>query len=997
MHISKTKWIYWLAVVVAVAVVIGYSLPAMAQQEQTTEQLTPEQQAAMKAAEEKSFEEEITVTGTLIPRPTVEAMSPVAVVEPEEITYSGVTRLEDLVAQMPQVFAAQNSTISNGASGTATVALRHMGSVRTLVLINGRRTVPGDPWSIAPDLNFIPAALVKRVDILTGGASTVYGADAVAGVVNFILDTTFTGVRGAVQYSGYSHNNNNKLAQQINLDRGFDVPSGNTFDGEAYDINVALGSKFADGKGHATAYVDYRHIDELLKGDRDYTNCAVSSLGDNGPECGGSSTSPRGRFITFDSDWNFVGDWVLNLPSEGGDGHSFRPRTGEVFNYAPFNHLQRPDIRWSAGAFADYEINKHFDVYTEIMFMDDFSNAQIAPTGNFGVTESINCDNPMLSEQQRDIICTQAGYGPTDEANFLVLRRNIEGPGRNNALRHTSWRLLAGVKGDINDYWSYDFYGMHAEVLTPQEYENDFSITRLNEALHVVGDPNNPSTWECSSGNPDCVPWNPFVPGGVTQDALDYIYVNPILVGGVKTEMINGTLSGDLEGWGLKFPSASEGIQVALGGEYRVESLYVHPDETQQSGDIAGFGGATVRVDGEYKVQEGFIEALIPFVQDTPGFRDLSAELGYRYSDYDTSGGHSSYKTQVTWAPTDSWKIRAGFNRATRAANVRELFAPQRNGLGGSEDICAGPNPTATLEECQRTGVTPAQYGNVLPNPASQYNTLGGGNPLLEPEVADTYTMGLVWTPQSIAGLSLTLDYYNIEVTKTIGNLAFNDIVRTCANTGDPTLCSLIHRGPSGSLWLNPREFVETTNQNIGKLNGEGVDVNFAYLVDIGGAGYLNTSLMGTYMITDKFENPLIAYDCVGYYGNQCGIPDAKWVHRARVSWETNFKWVFTLGWRYIDGVTIDDASPDPDLANPGLIDLWKVNGSYKNPSFNYIDLATTFNFAKNFQWVLGINNVFDKEPPLASGVDPNDFGPGLYGFYDPWGRYVHTSIQFNF
>lgn len=967
--------------------------PAFAQEEE----LTPEQEAAMEQAMEKSFEEEITVTGSLIPRPTTEAMSPVTTVDPEVITYSGVTRIEDLVRQMPQVISYQNSTASNTASGTATVDLRHLGSVRTLVLINGRRTVPGDAWEIAPDLNFIPAALIKRIDILTGGASTVYGADAVAGVVNFILDDTFTGVRGGISYAGFHHNNNNALAAEINEEAGFDYPSGSTFDGEAYDINIALGGNFADGKGHATAYVDYRHITAMQKDARDYTNCSVAYLGDEGPECSGSATRPTGTFWSFDHDFNTIELYMIDTIADGGDGRTLIPWDGRAFNYAPQNFHQRPDVRWTAGAFVDYEINEHFDVYTEFMFMDDFSDAQIAYTGNFGVTETINCDNPMMSAQQMDLLCTQAGYGPTEDANMYILRRNVEGAGRNNALTHTSWRLLAGVKGDITDYWSYDFYGMHAEVQSPQEYENDFSITRITEALNVVGERDDPSTWECSSGNDACVPWNPFVEGGVTQESLDYIYINTELLSGATTQMVHGSLFGDLEGWGLKLPSASEGIQVAVGGEYRVESLYVHPDEAQTSGDIAGFGGATVRVEGEYKVKEAFIEALIPFVQDATGFRDLSMELGYRYSDYNTSGSYPSYKAQFAWAPTDSWKFRVGYNRATRAPNVRELFSPQRQGLGGSEDICSTATPSATLEECMRTGVTEGQYGNITPNLANQYNTRIGGNPDLIPEVADTLTAGIVWTPQSIAGLSLTIDYYDIEITDTIASFNFNDIVRTCANTGDPALCDLIHRGPGGSLWLSPTGYVETTNQNIGVVQTEGVDLNFAWLVGLGNSGYLNTSLVGGYRMANFFDNPLIDYDCVGFYGNQCYMPDPKWRHTSRFSWETNFNWVFTLGWRYIGSVLIDDASSDPDLANEALIDTWKLNGSYENPAFNYFDLSTSWNFATNFQWVLGVSNIFDEEPPLGAGVDPNDYAAGMYGFYDPWGRYVHTSIQFNF
>jgi iron complex outermembrane receptor protein len=989
--VGRTRYFRAFALVACLAM-IGYAFPAMAQEEE----MSPEQQAAMEQAMEKSFEEEITVTGSLIPRPTTEAMSPVATIEPEEITYSGVTRIEDLVAQMPQVFQAQNATVANGASGTATVALRHLGSVRTLVLINGRRMSSGDAFATAPDLNFIPSFLVKRIDVLTGGASTVYGSDAVAGVVNFILDTNFTGVRGGINFAGFSHNNNNKQAQEMNEARGFPFPTGSTFDGEAYNVNLAVGSKFADGKGHASVYVDYRNVNSLLKSERDYTNCSPGR-GSTGPACSGSSTTPRGRFIAFDPDFGFGGDYVLTLAEEGGDGHSFRPRTGEVFNYGPFNHMQRPDQKWSAGGFANFEINDNFDVYTEVMFMDDYSEAQIAPTGNFGRTEVINCDNPMMSEQQRDLVCTSLGYGPTDLANLTILRRNLEGDPRTDLLRHTSWRMVAGMRGDINDYWSYDLYGLYAEVNSPQGYANDFHKNRILDSILIYENPDT-GAWECAPGAAaGCVPWNIFTEGGVTQEALEFLYVDAYLLSGTKTQMVNGTLFGDLEGWGLTIPSASEAIQVAVGVEYREESLYVRPDEVYALGLRAGSGGATVPINGQYDVTEAFIEALVPIVQDATGFRDLSMELGYRHSDYSTSGASPNYKAQIAWSPTDSWKFRVGFNRATRSPNVRELFAPQGFGLGGSEDICAGPNPGFTAAQCANTGVTAAQYGHIIGNPADQYNTFGGGNPLLEPEVADTFTAGIVWTPQSIPGLSLTLDYYDIEITDTIGSLNADDIVQTCAETGDPTLCGLVHRDNAGTLWLTEAAYTETTQQNIGFLRGEGVDLNFAWLIGLGDAGYLNTSLIGTYMMTDEFENPLIAYDCVGYYGNQCGIPDAQWRHRARFSWETNFNWVFSLVWRYIDAVLVDDASPNPALGNPGLIDSWKVNGAYENPAFNYIDLAVSVNFAKHLQWVLGIQNIFDEEPPLGPSMNGNDYGPGWYGYYDPWGRYVHTSLQFTF
>ena len=982
---------FWVGILVT-SMVVGYGLPAMAQEAEE-----PSEDDLIAAAMEKSFEEEITITGSLIPRADLTALSPVTVMEvPQELTYSGIVRIEDLVVSLPQVWAGQNSTVANGATGTATINLRHLGTARTLVLINGRRLAPGDATGAwAPDINVVPSALVKRVDVLTGGASTVYGSDAVAGVVNFVMDTNFEGVRGGVQYSGYQHNNNNMVAREINLARGFDPPMGSVTDGKAWNANVAVGGKFADGKGHAVAYITYRNINAVLKGDRDYVNCAVNA-GTTGPSCGGSSTLPIGRFTAFNADDSRIGDYVLHTTGDGGDGHSFRPRdsANDVYNYAPWNHLQRPDEKWNAGTFAHYTINDHFEPYVEAMFMTNFTDAQIAPSGNFNRVSVINCDNPMLSEQQWDTVCGEGtGYGPTDIASVWIYRRNVEGGNRTNQIGHDNYRLVGGMRGDINDQWSYDLYYLNAQNNSFESYVNDLNVGRIGNALDVIGDRDDPSTWECRSGG-NCVPWNIFTEGGVTPEALAYITTNAVMYGRTKTQVANLTVTSDWEDYGIIIPSASEGIQVAIGGEYRKQWLLNKPDEVYEFGLRAGSGGRTPAVDGEYSVAELFFEALIPIVQDVRGFRDLSMELGYRYSDYKGTGKYDSYKIQGSWAPNESLRIRGGYNRAVRAANIWELLRPQGFGLGGAADICAGPNPSATLEQCMNTGVTEAQYGDIFGNPADQYNTLSGGNPNLVPEIADTLTAGIVWTPQSIAGLSITLDYYNIEINDAIGSLGADDIIQTCATTGDPVLCALIHRDRQGTLWATQEAYTETTSQNIGQLVAEGVDLNFGYMIGLGNAGYLPLDMTGTYMLQNRFSNPLTDYDCVGYYGFQCGQPDSVWRHKLRATWETNFNMNMSLNWRYLAGAEIDDASSNPAIGDPNSMDKWIANGSDKTKAYNWFDLAASYSFKAGVRLTAGVNNIFDEEPPLMPGLADE---MNMYASFDPLGRYFFLGMQFDF
>ncbi|MGD8898004.1 MAG: TonB-dependent receptor, partial [Acidobacteriota bacterium] len=894
--------------------------------------------------------------------------------------------------------------------------LRNLGAQRTLALLNGRRMASGDATlatSAAADLNFIPTALVKRVDVLTGGAGSVYGADAVAGVVNFVLDTEFEGVRGEVHWNGFQHNNNNSFAQQLNTDAGFTPPTGNVFNNGGYNFNVAVGGKIGGGKGHASAFVDYRDIKAIWKDQRDYTNCSVENLSDTGAQCSGSSTWVNGRFFT-----NFgVGDYVLD--PETGNTNTFRERRGtDIFNYGPLNFMQRNDKKWSGGGFARYTVNEHFEPYAEIMVMDNISDAQIAPTGTFYETSLINCDNPMMSDQQRALVCGDQTEG---NADFFPGKRNIEGGNRNDHLQHTNWRLVGGIRGDINSSWSYDIYGLKASVNAPEAYQNDFSITRLQDALFVVGDRNDPSTWQCQSGNTGCVPYNLFtnlgsnrpvanVQDGITQEALDYIDIVYLYNSGTATNMFNGTLRGDLESAGIMFPSATEAVQIAVGGEYRNESLFFTPDEVNSVGGATGQGGAQPAVDGEYTLKEGFAELLVPLVQDTEGFQDLSLELGYRYSSYQASGqdtkNNSSYKALLSWAPINGLRLRGGFNRAVRAPNVQELFVPASIGLGGSEDICAGPNPAFSFEQCARTGVTAAQYGNIPPNPAGQYNSYNGGNPELEVEKADTLTAGIVWTPRSITGLSLTVDYYDIKIADTISAFAPDDTVKACANGGDPDLCSLIHRDVRGTLWLVSQYpnggYTVSTNQNIGDFRSRGLDVAAAYPLNLGDSGYINFSFVGSSTFENSIDNPLVSYDCAGFMGNQCGYGQGrgvnpKWRHRMRASWNTNFNTTFTLGWRMLGPVTNDDFSDESDLRDEGTHTALIGAGSDKFPAYHWFDINVTYAFRDGLQVTGGVNNIMDKEPPLGAGLTDVDYGPGYYGAYDYLGRAIYANLQFAF
>ena len=528
--------------------------------------------------------QEVVVTGSRIPQPNLTAISPITAVSAAEVKLEGTTRVEDLLNNLPQVFASQGSTVSNGSNGTATVDLRGLGDNRTLVLIDGKRVVPGDPGAPAVDLNFIPAQLIDRVEVDTGGASAVYGSDAVSGVVNFIMKKDFSGVQLDAQYSFYQHDNDDTGLESIIKAHNYAYPTGNISDGYQTSVSAIVGVNAPDGKGNITAYATYRSAQAVLEADRDYTACTLAETGSTFA-CGGSSTTSPPRLYLVTGAPGATGTNGASYTTVGtGSGTTLRAYNGatDAFNYGPYNYLQRPDTRYTAGAYGHYEINPKADVYTSLMFMDDDSTAQIAPGGIFyGTNFNVPCNNPYLTSAEISTFCG----GSTSAANSFTLRpgkRNVEGGGRQSEFRHTDYRLQIGMKGDLDKAWSYDGYVQYATDIETSSAQNYFSTARIQTAL-------SPTLCSAAAG---CVLYNLFQGGGstVTPAQLAYIEV-PGYTGGTTVEQTaNFTLTGKLGEYGIKSPWADDGIGIALGSEYRREFISEYADAETQAGDLVGFG-----------------------------------------------------------------------------------------------------------------------------------------------------------------------------------------------------------------------------------------------------------------------------------------------------------------------------------------------------------------------------------------------------------------------
>jgi outer membrane receptor protein involved in Fe transport len=991
----------------------------------------------------------IIVTGSRIASPNLTSVAPVTTISEQDIKLSGTVKTEDLLNSLPQVFAAQSSTMSNGATGTATVDLRGLGSARTLVLINGRRLMPGDPnsTSSAADLNFVPASLVKRVEVLTGGASATYGADAVAGVVNFIMDTDFTGFRIDANYGLFQHNNRNKITPPL-LDArarsftGYNYPKGSVADGGQYDLTASFGGKFDDDRGHFMAYAGYRKADPVLQSNRDYSACTIQTTGASLPnprrlnpaaplQCGGSATSATGTAFYF------VSSTTSSTVGALGPG-TLTQGTLNRYNFAPLNYYQRPDERYTAGAFVDYEISPAIHPYMEFMFMDDRTLAQIAPSGDFGNTLTINCDNPLMSVNQRNQLCApanlingfignfptaaNAGYNPSpdnapvnftdpttgltyNKGFFQLLRRNVEGGPRIADLQHTSFRTLLGSKGDLGDAWSYDAYYQYGRVNYSLVYSNEFSVARLNNALDVIDDPRvagiNPICRVALSGvDTNCVPYDVF---GGTPSAASIAYLNAtgFLKGQTSEQVFSGSLTGQLGEYGFKMPWASDGISVNLGVEHRKESLSLQPDNAFSTGDLTGQGAPTLAVNGSYSVTEFIGEAEVPIVQDSV-FHNLSFNGGYRYSSYSVSNGRkyntNTWKLGLDFAPVRDFRIRAGYNRAVRAPNIQELFAPQFIGLDGSTDPCAGFAIAAGNTGCIAQGLRIGQ--TVTPNPAAQYNGSLGGNPNLNPEVGTTKTLGVVFTPGMVPGLSLSIDWFDINVKGLIQGFGADAILTAC-NSGNAGACALIHRDAAGSLWLSSNGYVTDLPHNVGSVQTRGVEFNGNYAHELSGIGKLSLNLVGTLLSKHVTDNGLTAsYDCAGFFGPTCGNPSPKWRHKARLSLNTKSGIGVSAQWRYFGPVDVEYTNTSTTLSGPSY-DFNRHIGSQ-----SYFDLAVTADIGNHFSWRIGVNNLLDKEPPLlhsgsgsfgqsnCGGFCNGNTNPGTY---DALGRYLYTGITLDF
>ena len=937
-------------------------------------------------AQAQEADDEIIVTGSRISKKDFISNSPVATVNAVQFERTGAINTENLLNTLPQTVPGLDRTSNNPGDGTATVDLRGLGSNRTLVLVNGRRAMVNGAGGVV-DINTIAPSMIENVEVLTGGASSVYGADAVAGVVNFILKDDFEGVEANVGY---------QITEQG--------------DAGTFNANVTMGANTADGRGNATINVGYTDRSSLLQGDRDFSETALFDNADStGLEPGGSSGVPGTAIFA-----GGLGDFSDSFGVVFDAGGAARPfvTSGDVndfYNYAPVNFLQLPQERFTIGATANYEINDHVEVYAEGRFANNTVSSQLAPTPIFQSTPFSLDGNPFIDAATQQVLSDAIGSGVDtdgdgidDTASALLRRRLVEvGPRFNSDTRNT-FQLLTGVKGDLVGNWDYDVSFSEGRTQSSSFQNGNVNRDRFNQALLLTddgtgnvligadGQPTCNDPLSNGATTDGCAPLNLFGAGNISAEAAAFLNTAASTTDETIQRIAQVNFVGDLGG--LKF--TDDVIGVAIGAEYIENEFVFRPSQDVAASTIAGFNGAGP-LEGVTDVYSAYGEASIPLLSDLPFAENITLDVAGRISDFSSAGTEYNYKIGGTWTVTDQIRLRGNYNTAVRAPNIGELFGPQNEGFPGGQDPCSantneGTVSAATQAICIAQGVPAGVIGTpALDTASGQVRAIGGGNPNLGVEEAETITFGAVITPNFVEGLSLSVDYYDISIEDAVGAIGAQQILDNCfvnAETAGGSFCDFVARRPDGTI-----DAVQTSLANLALQTTRGIDIAAQYSIDTSDFGLdvgdLALNYLGTYTIENSSQATVNSpeFECAGFFG-ACGEPQAEYNHRVTANLSKG-PWSGQLAWQYIGSVD-NGAEVDGEFTPPG-------NFVDEIDAKHYFNTSISRDFGENLSLTFGMNNAFDAGPPV---IGDNDEQANTFpATYDVFGRTFFSSAKVRF
>jgi len=1001
-------------------------------------QPTPQADTAAPQPEAADTGDTIVVTGSRISNASATSASPLQIVNAEQIQQSGATNVQDLLLENPAFgtpgISRTNSSFATQSAGVATVDLRNLGSDRTLTLVNGRRFVAGVPGSSAVDLNVIPTQFLERVDVLTGGASAVYGSDAVAGVVNFIYKTKFEGIQADAQV-GIS-------------DRG---------DGFDRQANLLLGKNFADGRGNVMIFGGYSKQGTVLKRDRftEAGSSAVDSTSRGGSVTGDaaelftpqrpflSGFSPSGRYYTDNNIFTYGQDGALrNCVSTNGTAGCFnadRSVAGpDGFNRSDFRYLAVPVERYVTAGRANFEASPALNFFVEGNYAKTKVQTVIEPfplgaeninpaTGGQIAIESLVGGVLYRNPYVPNAIFNDASDTDGDGLRDIYFDRRLADFGnRTSDASRDLWRVAGGVNGKFgtNEQFNYEVYGVYGETIENQTGGGQFNGPRFIQALAAIRDVNdlngNGNTTEiiCADATAraaGCVPANPFGPGSLTP-AAGYLAVPTTLRSKITQTVAGANMSGKL--FSL---FGADPIGVSIGGEYRRETSSNDFDLLTQQG-LNG-NNALPSTRGSFNVKEAYGEAIVPLLQDRPFFNSLSVRGAVRVSDYNTIGTTFSYNYGGEWSPVQDLRFRAIWARSVRAPNINELFQPpQQDFPSGIQDPCAGvgattagavaincraaPGVNANIAANTGTGINPATgqpYTNAFT--LSQADIQGitsfaGGNPNLQEEKGDSFTAGVVINPRSIQALrnfTLTVDYFNIRIRDAIVSTPLQFILDQCYSGASSALCSLVVRRPAavGSNTSGSLDEVNSAPTNSGGVKTSGIDAVLTWASPkniIGFAPGAFTARVAYTHLISGYTIPLPGANR-DYFAGEIGAAQDRFT--STVGYDDD-AFGFNVTGTYIGASFIDDqlANSFTDANNnpiPRNASVFRVS-----PEF-YLDAQIRFKVQQRFEFYIGADNLLDNKPPYLADIGGSAGQDTDAGTYDPLGRRYYAGVRLKF
>ncbi|RMB01546.1 TonB-dependent receptor plug domain-containing protein [Eilatimonas milleporae] len=937
--------------------------------------------------EEDDSLEEVTVTGSRIKRTGITAPQPVTVLDAEALGLQSEVNLANVLNQLPALGSTLTNASSTGFIGTVGISpldLRRLGTDRTLVLVNGRRHVASRPASAAVDINTIPQELIERVEVLTGGASAIYGADAVTGVVNFVMKDDYEGASLIVQAG--------------------DADEGDAF---SYTARGIVGSNFADGRGNAVFTFEFADTQGYTGLDRSFTRRGEQFV-DN-PNDGDTPQNTNDGI----PDEILIENRRLNFITAGGifldpnTGNRFKAENGQ---FLPFNlgdqtfpdgsaiggdGIPEQDIAGSIQGDLQRVLvtgNIRYDLTEDLRFFMDtkYMNATsfaLNGTGAFDIFSiGIQDDNAFLTDAQRQFM------QDNNITSFSVSRSHQEAE-RNSRAERELFRGVAGFEGNITETISFDLAYIHGRATNAIQQGNNRINDRFLAGIDAVIDPATGQAVcrstidpDAAQGVPDfarngCVPINILGENAMSQEAIDFAYVNAFVNETVEQNVIMGTLTGDTSELNIELPGGP--IQWAVGGEYRDEQAESFPSEVDQLGIT--FLNIIPPTTGGFDVWEGFAEVVLPVLKGVRFAEELTLDAAVRISDYSTIGSANTWKVGMTWAPVRDVRFRGTYSESVRAPNIGELFGPQSQTFQFFEDPCDTENLDLGSPDreanCRALGV---------PEGFDQDETRGnipgtiGGNPNVGEEESTSFSIGMVYTPSWARGLSLTVDYWDIEITDAIDTPLLQNVLDNCVDgsTIDNQFCPLITRDPVNQQITG----FELTNQNLAALEASGIDFEINYLLDtesagLGNLGTVNFRAVGTWL-NENTEFPFqVDPDFFDEEHGELGTPE--WAVNFNATWNIG-KFSLNYELRFIDSMLIverDELEADPDLQD-----------IVSTGSIFYHDIALFYQMTDEVQLFGGVNNltqVFPRFGLNGAGTDS--------AIFDNIGRFFFAGARLQF